>query len=146
MSLCPRCGLDLDTGLRDEQIDVLDDDEPPPMPRREEAPFGILFVGAMAALVSAVLALASVYLYLTRAGADYRWGYLPLAAVGGYGVYAASRLIAGKSARPLLAALMLGAVIDLIAMVILPLAVPEAPAAVPPTRGGPGSGPGAARC
>lgn len=130
MSLCPRCGLDLDTGARDESIDLIDTDEPSPMPRREETPFGILLVGAMAALVSAVLALASVYLYFTRAGADYRWGYLPLAAVGGYGVYAAFRLIAGKSARPLLAALMLGAVIDLIALVILPLAVPEAPAVI----------------
>ena len=119
MSLCPRCGLDLETGTRDTTFDVLEVEALPP--RAVAAPFGVMIVSLTSALVGVGLALTALVLYLLRTDAPNRWGFLLLSAVSAFGVYAAVRLIRNRSARLLLVALMLGGLIDVAALIVLPI-------------------------
>ncbi|WP_161602347.1 MJ0042-type zinc finger domain-containing protein [Tautonia marina] len=120
MSICPRCHTDIETGQRDEEFDLLD--EPPPLPP-PPTPFGVLIVGFTSALVGAGLAIASIALYFVQSGLPYRWGFLLLAAVSAFGVFAAVRLIRNRSARFLIAALILGGLVDVVALIVMPIAL-----------------------
>jgi LSD1 subclass zinc finger protein len=117
MSLCSRCGLDLDTGLREE---VAEDDEDlladaPTMSRRgAETPFGILVVGGVCFLASVLLAFFCL-LKLHGLGA------LSFALVCVFGIAASIQFLRGKSAKLLMVALMLGAAIDVVALIALPV-------------------------
>ncbi|MEW4568418.1 hypothetical protein AB1L88_11175 [Tautonia sp. JC769] len=120
MSICPRCHLDLETGLRDESFDLLEEAPalpPPPIP------FGVLIVGFISGLVGVGLAIASIALYLTQPELPHRWGFLLLAAVSAFGVFAAVRLIRNRSARFLIAALLLGGLINVVALIVMPIVV-----------------------
>jgi len=144
MSICPSCGLDLETGERSPTFDLYEPEVAPPPPKA--IPLGVLFVGVTAALVGAVLTITSLGLYLVRDEAPYRWGYPLLAIVSAFGLYASIRLLKGRSAHLLITALMLGMVIDLVALIILPIALPamaapttspEPPETVAPSSPGP---------
>ncbi|WP_169980067.1 MFS transporter [Tautonia rosea] len=120
MSICPRCHLDLETGQRDEEFDLLEEAPALPPP---PTPFGVLIVGFISGLVGVGLAIASIALYFMQPDLPYRWGFLLLAAVSAFGVFAAVRLIRNRSARFLIAALMLGGLIDVVALIVLPIAL-----------------------
>ncbi|QDV32488.1 hypothetical protein [Tautonia plasticadhaerens] len=149
MSICPRCGLDQETGARDTTFDVLEVEAAPL--RSATPPFGVMIVGATSGIVGAGLAVASLALYLMNAELPHRWGFLLLSAVSAFGVFAAVRLVRNRSARLLLVALLMGGLIDVVAMIVLPIAlassvpvaeVPEGEGAGPPPavrpRGGEG--------
>jgi hypothetical protein len=120
MSICPRCHLDLETGLRDESFDLLEEAPAPPPP---PTPFGVLIVGFISGLVGVGLAIASLALYVTQPELPHRWGFLLLAAVSAFGVFAAVRLIRNRSARFLIAALLLGGLINVVALIVMPFVV-----------------------
>ena len=88
---------------------------------RGAPPFGVLLVGVTSAIVGAGLTVAALVLYVLKDALPYRWGFLLLAAVSAFGVYAALRLLRGRSARLLLIALLLGGLIDVVALIILPI-------------------------
>lgn len=136
MSICPRCGLDLETGVRDTSFDLLDEAPPLPPP---SAPFGVMVVSLTSAIVGAGLAVASIALYVFQAEAPFRWGFLLLAAVSAFGVFAAVRLMRNRSPRFLLTALMLGALINVAALIVLPITI--ASTTVPIAERVPGSSP-----
>ncbi|WP_158633424.1 MJ0042-type zinc finger domain-containing protein [Tautonia sociabilis] len=131
MSICPRCGLDQETGTRDTEFDLLEVQAPPP--RAPAPPFGVMVVGTCSALVGAGLAIAAVVLYVVKDEAPYRWGFLLLGAVSAFGVFAAVRLLRHRSARLLILALLLGGLIDVASMIVLPILVPPPYEPPPPT-------------
>jgi hypothetical protein len=116
MSLCNRCGLDLDTGQR-VQIDELFDVEPV-APRKAGPPIGILLLGGISAAASVVAMVLA--LYFAGKIPDSRYGYLSLALVGGFGIYAAVEFLRGKSIKLLVVALLLGALVVTVGMIVMP--------------------------
>ncbi len=119
MSLCQTCGLDLDTGQRIDVEDFLDEVVAPPRP--PSAPMGVTLVGMLSMLVSILLAGVAFYIYITGAAGERSWGYLLLGLVCCFGVFASYKFIQGKSSKYLLTALILGACINVVALIILPL-------------------------
>jgi hypothetical protein len=112
MSLCQTCGLDLETGSRV----MLDDELVPPPPPRASTPLPIAIVGSVCCGLSAILGvLALIQWQQGKAGFQY---FVPIAA---FGVYAAVQFLRGRSVKLLLAALTLGALIDLGAFIALPI-------------------------
>jgi hypothetical protein len=112
MSLCQTCGLDLETGTRI----ALDDDLAPPPPPRASVPLPITIVGGVCCALSAALTVfALVRWQQGMPGAQF---FIPVA---GFGVYAAVQFLRGKSVKLLLAALTLGAVIDVFAFIAMPI-------------------------
>jgi hypothetical protein len=116
MSLCGRCGLDLDTGLR-TQLDEILEEAPPPRP--SGPPLAIALLGGLVLVTSLALTVLAL-VESSRPGAS-QVGFLSLAAVGGFGIYAAVQFLRLKSVRLLFAALMLGGVIGAIGLIALPL-------------------------
>jgi hypothetical protein len=113
MSICQTCGLDLDTGMR---VGLEDDLSPPPAPRAEGLPLAMTIVGVIAlAAAASLLVLSIVFWFQGVPGTHY---FVPVA---GFGIYAAVQFLRGKSVKLLLIALTLGAVIDLLALVALPI-------------------------
>jgi hypothetical protein len=118
MSLCSRCGLDLETGTR---IDFMEDLEPPSLPRRPTGPpLGVAIVGGLAAMAGAILGLVSVWLYAKTKDPS-KWGFLLLALLCAFAVHAAVALLRGKTAKLLIAALVLAAPVDVVALIVMPI-------------------------
>jgi hypothetical protein len=117
MSLCGRCGLDLDTGQRTQIDDILEAVAPPRRPTGP--PLIITLLGGLALVAS--LALTVVALVKSARPDATQGGYLSLALVGGFGIYAAVQFLRLKSAKLLLVALMLGALVNTVALIGLPL-------------------------
>jgi hypothetical protein len=114
MSLCARCGTDLDTGRREIVDELLD--EPPPAPAAAGPPMGVIIVGGVALMASLLLAILA--LVRSSQGQD---GMIYLALVCLFGVFASVQFLRGKSAKLLMVALMLGVAIDVIALIGLPV-------------------------
>jgi hypothetical protein len=113
MSLCQTCGLDLDTGAR---VDLMDDLAPPPPPPAYGPPLPIAIIGGLCTALSVALAVAAlVFSVRGQAGTIY---FVPVAA---FGAFAAIQFLRGKSVKLLLAALTLGALIDVAALIALPV-------------------------
>ena len=113
MSICQRCGLDLDTGSR---VDLLEDIGPPPPPPQTGIPILIGVIGGLCLAASAALGLFALILtFGGNAGTIY---FVPIALFGGY---AAVQFLRRKSIKLLLVALSLGAAIDLVVMVAVPI-------------------------
>ena len=116
MSICQSCGLDLETGRR---VGLDDDLSPPPPPRNAGLPLPMLIVGGLACAASAALMVLAAVLWRSgTAGANY---FIPIA---GFGVYASVQFLREKSVRLLLIAFTIGAVVDLVGLVALPIAAP----------------------
>jgi hypothetical protein len=119
MSLCQNCGLDLDTGQRvreepeDEEEEVWD----VAMPGRGDGgtPFGVIAVGGVSLLVSVVL----FVLTLVHLGSGL--GGMSLAIVCLFGAFASFQFLTGHSAGPLLVALILGGLIDVVGWIAMPV-------------------------
>ena len=114
MSLCSRCGLDLDTGQRVETIDLFD--EAPVAPRQTSFPMGVALIGGIAALASGLLAVISLVAW-TRGleGAQFLLGICL------FGIYASVQFLRRKSVRLLVIALSLGLFVDVLALIALPV-------------------------
>jgi hypothetical protein len=129
MSLC-RCGLDLDTGQRSVMDEVLEGMVA--APRRESTPLFIIVPGVVMLGIFSVLSIAALILSSqTVTKADDGWlsprnGYLLLAAVGAFGIYAAVQFLRGLALKPLVVALVLGAVVNVVALIVLPIVDPLA--------------------
>ena len=119
MSVCMSCGLDQETGLR---ITMADDLLPPPPPRPLGPPIHVAIVGglcATAALIFLIMALMGSASPTTQGWQVYGW--LCLALVSIFGILASTQFIRGKSAKLLMLALTLGAVVDVMGLVVIPL-------------------------
>jgi hypothetical protein len=119
MSLCRNCGLDLDTGRRLEPEPEEDEEEvwDVAMPRYHDGgmPFGVIAVGGVSLLVSVVL------FVLTLVNFGQTLGGYSLAFVCLFGAFASYQFLVGRSARPLLVALILGGLIDVVGLIALPV-------------------------
>jgi hypothetical protein len=113
MSLCSRCGLDLDTGVR---VDLEEDLAPPPEPRAPALPLSVSIIGGITFLGSLVFAAVSAALWL-QGHAGYQY-FVP---IGLFGVYAAVQCLRQKSVRLLLMALSFGVAIDIVALIAMPI-------------------------
>jgi hypothetical protein len=113
MSLCNTCGLDLDTGGR---IDLMEDLSAVPVTRSSGPPIGIWLVGLLSMAVATIFTIISLIKFSSGESA-----YALLLLVCLFGAYAAVRFLQSKSVKLLLIALTLGAFVDVVALVILPI-------------------------
>lgn len=113
MSICQTCGLDLDSG---KHVSLDDDLSPPPPARPQGIPIPIAVVGGLSLAGSVVLTMAAIVKWSGGvAGAAY---FIPVTL---FGVFGAVQFLRAKTTKILLAALTLGAAIDLVAYVALPI-------------------------
>jgi hypothetical protein len=113
MSLCSRCGLDLESGAR---VDLDVDFAPPPEPRAPALPLPVTIIGGVTFLGSLAFTIVSFVFWLQ--GFD---GYQYFVPVGLFGTYAAVQLLRQKSVRLLLMALSFGLAIDIVALIAMPI-------------------------
>jgi hypothetical protein len=108
MSLCQRGGLDLDTGQRHEVEDIYGDDEEYVAPLSAPSiPISVWLVGLLAIVASAILGV----LALIDLGG---FGGLSMALVCVLGMFGGIQFLRGKSTKPLIVALLIGAFVDLV--------------------------------
>ncbi|MFO0909903.1 MAG: hypothetical protein U0794_16400 [Isosphaeraceae bacterium] len=113
MSICQTCGLDLETGTR---VAFDDDLIPTPTLRSEGTPLLIAVIGGVCGALSVVLAVMAIVLWQKGVpGAQY---FIPVA---GFGVYASVRFFQLKTVKLLLIALTIGALVNIAAMIALPI-------------------------
>ena len=112
MSLCERCGLDLDTGQR-MVLDVIEE-EAPPLAEPSGPPFSVVMIGVMGILCGGALAFVS-FAQLGGLGGG------SLGVVSLFGVIASFQFLAGKTMKPLVAALLIGAVVDVVVLIAMPV-------------------------
>jgi len=120
MSICISCGLDQETGIRTR----LDDEDllPSGPPPSQGPPIHVAVVGGLCAAAALIFMLVGVT-QSVRGTSDWRqYGWLFLALVSAYGIYTSVEFIRGRTAKLLMVALMLGIIVDLMAMVALPIA------------------------
>ncbi|AMV39179.1 zinc-ribbon domain-containing protein [Planctomyces sp. SH-PL62] len=118
MSICPTCGTDQDSGMH---VGLDDDLFPPPPPPPSGIPLLIAIPGMFCGLAGVLLTILSLVQSVRVEAGVYQYGWLMLAVVAGYGVYGAAQFLRGKSLKVLLLALTLGAIVDVIAMIGLPI-------------------------
>jgi hypothetical protein len=112
MSLCQTCGLDLDTGKHAGYDDLL-----PSAPALvKTTPVAITVVGGATLAVAAALLVLTLVKWL--GGAELALYLLPIPA---FGVFAAVKFLQGKSVKLLLAALTMGAVVNVVALIAMPI-------------------------
>lgn len=118
MSICQVCGLDQETGIR---VDLEDDIGPKGPPPVLGPPLHIAIVGGICALAAAIMALIAVFVSLKQDNDALKYGWLCLAGVAGFGIYASYEFIRGHSVKLLMLALTLGVFVNLAGMIILPI-------------------------
>ena len=119
MSTCISCGLDQETGIR---VGFDDEDLLPAGPAPAQGPpFHVAIVGGLC-IAAGLLLMVLAVTQSVRPTADWRqYGWLVLALVSAYGIYTSIEFIRGRTAKLLMVALMLGIIVDLIAMVATPI-------------------------
>jgi hypothetical protein len=121
MSICTTCGTDQETGLR---VGLQDDLAPPPPPQASGPPVHVAITGGLCIAGSLVL-LVMALIQTTRTESTVELlSWLSLGLVAGYAIYASVQFIRGKSAKQLIVALTLGAIIDVLGLVALPILQP----------------------
>ena len=118
MSICSTCGTDQESGLR---VGLEDDLAPPPPAPAEGPPFHITTIGTLCGTAGLILLIASVIQSTRGESSVEHFAWLGLAVVSGFGIFAAVQFIRGKSAKLLILALTLGVVVDVLALVALPI-------------------------
>ncbi len=114
MSICQTCGLDLETGMR---VGLDDDLAPPPSAPSMGLPLHVMLVGGVCFLGSTAAAAYSVYQSLS--GVQYGWRYfIPFCL---FAIWASLQFLKGKSPKTLLAALTFAVVLNVIALIIMPV-------------------------
>lgn len=113
MSICQTCGLDLETGMR---VGLEDDLVAPPPPPAASLPLHIMLVGGVCALGGGLLAAYAAF-QSTQGVAGWRY-FIPVCL---FAVFAAVQFLRGKSPKMLLAALSLGAVLNVVGLIVMPI-------------------------
>jgi hypothetical protein len=119
MSICISCGLDQETGIRTG----LDDEDllPSAPPPSQGPPIHVAVVGGVCAAAGLIFVLLGVT-QSVRGDSDWRqYGWLVLAFVSAYGIYSAVEFIRGRTAKLLMVSVLLGIIVDLMALVALPI-------------------------
>ncbi len=114
MSLCSTCGLDLESGRRIDLTEELD--AMPTLPRRSAPPIGAWVVGGLSIFTSVLFSIISLIQWQKG-----ETGYFFLLVVCLFGIYASVQFLRGKSLKLLVIALTLGVVVNILAMIILPV-------------------------
>jgi hypothetical protein len=121
MSICGTCGTDQETGLR---VGLEDDLAPPPPPPPQGPPVHVSIAGGLCITGSLILLILAM-IQTTRAGSTVELlSWLSLALVSAFGIYGSVQFIRGKSTKQLIVALTLGAIVDVLGLVALPLLQP----------------------
>ncbi len=113
MSLCSNCGIDIDTGRR---VDLMEDITGPAPTRSTTPPIGVILVGSLALMGSVVLTLIS-FLMFQKGVTGAQLLLVPCL----FGIYAAVQFLRNKSIKLLVIALTIGAIIDVMLLVAMPL-------------------------
>lgn len=120
MSICVTCGVDQETGMR---VGLADDLAPPPPPPPSGPPIHVAIVGTLLGAGALVLLIVSL---VRSVGAGEGWqnyGWLCLALISAFSMFAAVQFIRLKTIKLLMIALTLGVVINLLALIAMPLAL-----------------------
>lgn len=104
------------------RVGLEDDLAPPPPPRPSGPPIHIAVTGGLLGVASMILLLLSLIRSVGGGEGVITYGWLCLAIVSGFALYAVVQFIRLKSAKLLMVALTLGAVINVLTLVIMPLA------------------------
>jgi DNA-directed RNA polymerase subunit M/transcription elongation factor TFIIS len=115
MSVCSTCGLDLETGVR---IALADELAPPPPQTHSGPHIGVVMIGLVCLLVSIGL---TGWAAIQSAGGEA--GFIYFVPVGLFAIFASVQFLRLKSAKLLLCALTIGAVLDVIGLVIMPVVI-----------------------
>jgi hypothetical protein len=118
MSICVTCGVDQETGLR---VGLEDDLVPPPPPRPSGPPLHVSIIGGLLGVAGLTLMILSLVKSVGGPGGWQNYGWLCLAIVSGFSIYATVQFIRLKSAKLIMIALTLGVVIDIMALIAMPL-------------------------
>jgi hypothetical protein len=118
MSICVSCGVDQETGMR---VGLEDDLAPPPPPAPSGPPIHVAVVGGLLGVGALILFVLSLVKSVGVAQGWENYGWLCLAAVSGFSIFAAVQFIRLKTVKLLMIALTLGVVINLMALIAMPL-------------------------
>jgi hypothetical protein len=118
MSVCVSCGVDQETGMR---VGLEDDLAPPPPQPSTGPPIHIAVTGFLCGLASALLLIYALILSIRGEPGVTQYGWLCLALVSAFGIYGAIQFFIGKSTKYLMLALTLGVLVDLTALIALPI-------------------------
>src|SRR4051794_10265329 len=118
MSICVACGVDQETGLR---VGLEDDLAPPPAPPATGPPLHIAIIGFLCGLASSVLLVSALIQSIRDEPGATQYGWLCLALVSAFGIFGAIQFYIGKSPKYLMLALTLGVLVDLLALIALPI-------------------------
>ena len=118
MSICTTCGTDQETGLR---VGLEDDLAPPPPPPPEGPPFHVSIIGGLCIAAALVLLSLSVRESVLTQSVVEQFAWLGLAVGRHLRHHASVQLIRGKSAKMLIVALTLGRLVDVMALIALPI-------------------------
>jgi hypothetical protein len=118
MSICVTCGVDQETGLR---VGLEDDLVPAPRPRMTGPPLHIAIIGGLLGVGALILLITSLINSVGGGDSLRNYGWLCLAMVSGFGIFAVVQFIRLKSAKLLMVALTLGVIVNLLALIALPL-------------------------
>ncbi|AGA29227.1 zinc ribbon domain-containing protein [Singulisphaera acidiphila] len=114
MSICSSCGLDLESGAR---VQLDNDDLLPSAPLRSSGPpLPVTIIALVSLLGSLILALYSTVQWFK--GVDGCQYFIPVCL---FGCFAAVHLLRGRTAKLLMVALALGAMIDVAALIAMPV-------------------------
>ncbi len=122
MSICSTCGTDQETGLR---VGLADDLAPPPPPPPEGPPFHAALIGTLALAASVIMAVVGFIQSFRVETTLENAGWLALAIICGLGIYASIQFLRAKSAKLLILALTFGAGLDVIALIGVPIILPN---------------------
>jgi len=121
MSICVTCGTDQDTGLR---VGFDDDLMPPPPPRVKGPPLHVSIIGGLCGTAGIIFMLLGV-IQSTRGESNIQnYGWLALALISAFGIFACVQFVRGKSVKLLMLALALGVGVDVISLIAVPLTRP----------------------
>jgi hypothetical protein len=118
MSICSTCGTDQDTGAR---VGLDDDFAPPPPPPPSGPPLHIAIPGMLCGLAGVVLSIVALIQSARVDPGLYQYAWMSLGVVAGYGIYGAVQFVRGRSIKNLLMALTLGVIVNIIALIVLPI-------------------------
>lgn len=118
MSICATCGTDQDTGMR---VGLDDDYAPPPPPPPSGPPLLIAIPGMLCGLAGVVLSILALIQSVRVPPGMYQYGWMALGVVAGYGIYGAVQFLRGRSVKNLIMALTLGMIVNIIALIVLPI-------------------------
>jgi hypothetical protein len=120
MSLCSRCGLDLDTGKRDV-VEHIFEEEAAPVVAHTGPPIAITIIGGLTLMASVILGIIAVRSLGISFSTPEGLGGLCFAAICVFGIYASFEFLRGKTAKLLMIALALGAAMDIIMLIGMPV-------------------------